>query len=90
MILYPAAVYKAFIRGRFTQNLYQNRYTSKEASSFYPDNLAKELNLHQEKFSPTLADKMMFLAWGTMALLFSFISFIVPWIFLFFIISRYN
>jgi hypothetical protein len=75
LVLYPSAVYHAFIRGQRTRNLYKNNITHEAAGAMRIDELRAKLSLDQpHSESPTSAEKTTFLFYCSLA----FLAAIVP------------
>jgi hypothetical protein len=72
--LYPKSVYKAFIRGRHSKNLYQIQLDKDELMNCEVNTLRQKLNLVQTDFTPKLKDNLAFGVWSIIAC----VSFLLP------------
>lgn len=81
LFLFPKLVFRAFIRGRRTQNLYHG-LLSKEAAMRMPvAELQEKLGLTNVDPSPATAKEIFaFAFWGLTSVLVSFTVFILPWV----------
>jgi len=71
LALYPLATFKAFKRGRRSQNLYQDQFSEETFLNMSIQDLKKALHLddQDEKISTTMADVLALMGW-TIACLF--------------------
>lgn len=84
-LLYPKAVFKAFVRGRRSGNLYHNTISNAEAKDLTPLQLRQLLHIPDGEIRPTAADALLFFWWMILAGLISLISLVgVP------VIALYN
>lgn len=77
LFIYPKSVYKAFLRGRKTKNLYRNNISHNEALSMQIKELQDRLLLsaYEEK-ATTSKEKLDFILYSVGA----FLSFVIPFI----------
>lgn len=77
LLIYPKSVYRAFLRGRRTKNLYRNTISHQEALAMQISELQDKLLLsaYAEK-DPTGKEKLDFIIYS----LFAFLSFALPFI----------
>lgn len=86
-MLYPGAIFRAFVRGKRSGNLYHDTLTVKEAKALTPAQIRQRLHIPHidEKLKPTTAEYLLFVWWMLLAGLVSIISLIgIP------IIALYN
>jgi len=76
LIIAPGKVYRAFLRGRSSANLYKRTF-SDELLAENVGHLRKELRLDGQQPNATLSDKTSFLAWATISLFVSSAPYIV-------------
>jgi hypothetical protein len=67
LVLAPRAVYRAFLRGRATENLYHQPWADALLDERVGD-LRARLNLSAPQPPPTTRDRLAFLAWSSLAL----------------------
>lgn len=85
-LIYPTAIFKAFIRGQRSGNLYHTTLTNAEAMKLTPAEVRERLNIPaiDEKLQPTVAEYFLFawyMAWAGLVSLLSLVA--VPVIALF-------
>lgn len=75
LVINPRGVYRAFMRGRHTRNLYRTTY-SDELLACTVGEMRRELSLDQEPSEPSAADRRAFLFWS----LASAVTFLGTWV----------
>lgn len=86
-LLFPRAIFRSFIRGRRSGNLYHHTVSVADAKNFTPEQLRQKLQipLADEPLNPTLKETLLFFWWMAIAGLVSLVSLIgVP------VIALYN
>lgn len=83
LFLYPRLVYKAFIRGRRTKNLYHNTIAQQDALNMTADELRPKLLLDKSHDAPASGKELLaFAGWAFVSLMATFIPFVLPYILL--------
>lgn len=75
-LLYPRAIFKAFVRGQRSLNLYHNTISTAEAKALTPAEIRQRLHIPaiDEKQTPTVAEYSLFIWWMLLAALVSLLS----------------
>jgi len=63
----PRALYKAFIRGRNSHNLYLYTYDDALLTRSVPE-IRQELGLDSDVLEPTIGNRLAFVVWGSLAI----------------------
>jgi len=89
VFIYPKSVYKAFLRGRRTKNLYNNDIPHKEALDMQISDLQNRLLLTQYvEQTPTRKQNMQFAGYIILSVLWFFIPFIItPALFFYYLLK---
>ena len=77
--IYPKQVFKAFVRGLRSRNLYTNRMTQAEAKNLSIAQLREHLELTETGFeNPTTNEKLSFAFWWLFSWAFSSVFYLLP------------
>ena len=76
LMIAPQAIYRAFMRGRYTKNLYQEEFTEGLLSPTV-GNLRQRLRLTAPLPQPTLSDHIAFVGWAGTSVLTLVLSLVV-------------
>ncbi len=83
LVFFPKATYMAFIRGRRTLNLYKHTYTKEELMEMNIPEIQRKLLLDKPQNNPaTTGEILSFIGWSIVALIVTFIPFMLPYILL--------